>query len=233
MRLIFYDTETTGVRSEVDRIVEIAAYDPQREQTFVKLVNPGIPIPSDAAAIHGISDEMVKDCPSFAQVGAEFCQFAEGEVVLIAHNNDAFDLPFLRQEFGRAGLSMPTWPFMDSLKWARRYRPDLPRHSLQFLREIYGIAANQAHRALDDVIVLYQVFSRMTDDLSPGQILQLMSRRRALRTMPFGKHQGTSLRQLPADYIQWLSKSGALDKDENLELRASLVEFGLLQGSPS
>src|ERR1700735_3874005 len=109
MRLIFYDTETTGIRPDSDRIVEIAAYDPERQATFVHLVNPGIPIPLEAAAIHGISDEMVKTCPGFAEVGREFMQFCEGQSILIAHNNDAFDLPFLRYEYARSGLTMPAW----------------------------------------------------------------------------------------------------------------------------
>ncbi len=46
---------------------------------------------------------------------------------------------------------------------------DLPRHSLQFLREVYGIEKNNAHRALDDVVVLYEVFQKMVDDLSYQQ----------------------------------------------------------------
>lgn len=228
MRFIFYDTETTGVSSDNDRIIELAAYDADRKLSFVKLIHPGIPIPTEATAIHKISDDMVREAPGFRAVAQEFIQFCEGDCVLIAHNNDAFDQPFMKKEFARCGLAMPQWTFLDSLKWARRYRPDLPRHSLQFLREIYRIEANNAHRALDDVLVLHAVFAKMTDDLSPQTILTLMSRRRPLRTMPFGKHQGMPLRSLPQDYVKWLSGSGALDKDENAELRESLALIGVL-----
>ncbi|MBM3192489.1 MAG: DNA polymerase III subunit epsilon, partial [Chlamydiae bacterium] len=59
-RPIYYDTETTGVKSDKDRIVEIAAYDPYEEKTFVSLVNPGIPIPLEASQIHHITDDMVQ-----------------------------------------------------------------------------------------------------------------------------------------------------------------------------
>lgn len=226
-RLIFYDTETTGISSERDRIVEIAAYDATRGCEFVQLVNPGCPIPPEATAIHKISDEMVKEAPSFGEVSVQFEQFCAGPAILIAHNNDAFDQPFLRQEFERHGRAFPNWQFLDSLKWARRYRPDLPRHSLQFLREIYGVAANNAHRALDDVIVLHQVFKLMTDDLSAELIVALLNKPRLLRTMPFGKHQGMPLKKLPADYLKWLKTSGALDKEENGMLRASLQQLGI------
>lgn len=228
-RPIFYDTETTGVRADKDRIIEIAAFDPLNNRSFEKLVNPGCLIPKEATAIHHITDEMVKDCPDFSQIGREFIDFCEGEVVLIAHNNDGFDIHFLRNEFNRHCLQMPAWSFLDSLKWARRYRPDLPRHTLQFLREVYQIAENNAHRALDDVIVLHQVFSCMTDDLDIESILKLINKPREIHHMPFGKHQGTPLKDVPKDYIKWLANSGAFDKAENLELRSSFEKLGYLQ----
>lgn len=228
MRAIFYDTETTGTRSEKDRIIEIAAYDPVNDLTFEKLVNPGCPIPPEATAIHHISDEMVSKAPSFGEVSEDFIKFCEGDVVLIAHNNDGFDYHFLKAEFGRCGRDMPSWKFLDSLKWARRYRRDLPRHTLQFLREIYGIAANNAHRALDDVVVLHKIFSFMTDDLTIDDIYALLNTPRELQHMPFGKHQGTPLKSLPKDYIKWLAGSGAFDKPDNSELKLSLEKLGLL-----
>lgn len=229
MRPIYYDTETTGIRSDKDRIIEIAAYDPVKDRSFVKLINPCCPIPAEATAIHHISNEMVASAPTFNEIVPEFIEFCEGNTVLIAHNNDAFDLQFLRCEFGRHSIEMPSWKFLDSLKWARRYRPDLPRHSLQFLREMYGIESNNAHRALDDVIVLHQVFSRMIDDLTLEQIFALLSKQRMMSHMPFGKHQGKALSTLPRDYVQWLSGSGALDKPDNQDLKTSLSKLGLLQ----
>lgn len=229
LRAIFYDTETTGIRADKDRIIEIAAYDPLNQRSFEKLVNPGCLIPAEATAIHHISDAMVANAPAFDAVAAEFIEFCEGDVVLIAHNNDSFDYHFLKAEFGRSNMAMPSWKFLDSLKWARRYRNDLPRHTLQFLREIYGIEANNAHRALDDVIVLHQVFSHMTDDLSIELIYSLLNKPRELHHMPFGKHQGTPLKSLPKDYVAWLAGSGAFNKAENQELKLSLEKLGMLQ----
>jgi DNA polymerase-3 subunit epsilon len=229
MRAIYYDTETTGTRPGKDRVVELAAYDPLRDKTFCSLIQPGCPIPPEASAISKITDDMVKDAPSFAEVIHDFVAFCEDDVVLIAHNNDAFDKLFLEDEFKRSGVPFPSWKFIDSLKWSRKYRNDLPRHSLQFLREVYAISANQAHRALDDVMVLYQIFSRMIGDLSLETVMNLLGEVRDLNRMPFGKHQGTNLADMPKHYVGWLNTSGALDKKENLALKEKFIKLGLLK----
>lgn len=222
--LIFYDTETTGVKPGKDLIVEIAAFDPSRSEPFCTLVNPECPIPSESTAITGITDEMVKDAPKIKEALEMFSNYCGTQAVLVAHNNDAFDKLFLQFEFQRAKLPMPAWRFFDTLKWSRKYRSDLPRHSLQFLREVYGIAANQAHRALDDVYVLHQVYTRMVDDLSIDTVLNLIEQKTKILRMPFGKHAGKSLSDLPRDYIIWLKGSGALDKKENENLREALEQ---------
>ena len=229
MRPIYYDTETTGVKAERDRVIEIAAYDPVLNKTFEQLINPCCLIPPDATAIHHITNEMVKDAPTFADIIPQFNAFCEGDVVLIAHNNDNFDYHFLNHEFRRCDQTLPGWKFLDTLKWARRYRPDLPRHTLQFLREIYGFPANNAHRALDDVVVLHQVFTSMTDDLDIREVYTLMNKPKDILHMPFGKHQGMPLKQLPPDYIKWLASSGAFDKPENKDLKESLNKLGLIE----
>lgn len=234
MRPIYYDTETTGIKVQSDRIVEIAAFDPIHNRSFEMLVNPGMAIPQEASSVHGISDEMVKDAPSFHEVALEFVKFCEGDVVLIAHNNDNFDFPLMKNEFSRHGVELPPeWKFLDSLKWARRYRSDLPRHTLQFLREIYGIQANNAHRALDDVIVLHQVFSSMIDDLSMEDVLLLMNKPTDILHMPFGKYQGKPLKEVPEDYLKWLIGSGAFEKPENQELKRCFEKQEVFRGKIS
>lgn len=231
MRAIYYDTETTGIRPEKDRIVEIAAFDPLNNKRLELLVNPGLSIPEEATAIHGITNEMVQGAPTFAEAGQAFIDFCSGPCVLIAHNNDNFDKHFLTHEGKRHALTFPEWPMLDSLKWARKYRPDLPRHSLQFLRQIYGVAENKAHRALDDVLVLHQVFSIMIDDLPLETVIELLGKGgdSALpEVMPFGKHQGKSLSEIPSDYILWLKDQGALDKPDNATLKTALQKLNKL-----
>lgn len=230
-RPIYYDTETTGIRPEKDRIIEIAAYDPIENKTFEFLINPEMNIPEDATAIHGITNEMVAMAPTFKEIGAAFIDFCSGPCVLIAHNNDNFDRHFLFHEAKRHELVMPSWPMIDSLKWARKYRPDLPRHSLQFLRQIYGIAENKAHRALDDVLVLHQLFSMMIDDLSMEKVLELLNNSAEgplPEIMPFGKHQGKKLSEVPKNYFAWLKQQGAFEKPDNTPLKLSLEKMGIL-----
>lgn len=227
-RFIYYDTETTGIRAEKDRIIEIAAYDPEKKQEFAMLVNPGVPIPKEASDIHGITDDMVAEAPSFAEAGAAFFAFCEGDIVLVAHNNDNFDKHFLIHESKRHQLEFPSFDMVDSLKWARKYRPDLPRHSLQFLRQIYGFEENNAHRALDDVIILHQVFSAMIDDLTAETVLKLLGGQEEVDVMPFGKHQGKSLIEVPPSYFKWLKNEGAFEKPENAGLKSALEKLGAL-----
>jgi len=228
VRPIYYDTETTGIRSESDRITELGAYDPVNDKYFNELINPGIPIPEESSRITGITDETVKDAASLAVVGPKFLEFCSGDVVLIAHNNDSFDKHFLINEFKRHNLLLPDFRYIDTLKWSRKYRPDLPRHALQYLREVYGVSANNAHRALDDVMVMYEIFSQMIGDLPIEKVYELLNQKgKPLHQMPFGKHKGSPLAKVPKSYLTWLASSGALEKPGNEELKSSLAKMGL------
>lgn len=229
LKAIYFDTETTGIKPEKDRIIEIAAYDPEKDTSFVSFINPQMLIPPEATAIHNITNAMVEKAPPFNEVAIQFMEFCGSNSVLIAHNNDAFDKVFLHMEFTRSQVPLPSWKYLDTLKWSRKYRPDLPKHSLQFLREVYGIAANQAHRALDDVKVLHQVFSHMIGDLTIDRVVALLEEKRSLQKMPFGKYQGKALREVPKDYLAWLKSSGALDKPENKPLLESLLQASLIE----
>jgi len=230
-RPIYYDTETTGLDSKNDRIIEIAAFDAVLNKSFSELVNPLIPISEASQILCGITNDMVKDSVTFDKVGKRFIEFCSGDVVLIAHNNDTFDKLFMDSEFKRANLEFPKWQFIDSLKWARKYRPDLPKHSLQYLRQIYKVEENKAHRALNDVIVLKAVFEKMIDDLPIETVMKLLSfqRKENIEFMPFGKFQGKKLAEVPKSYISWLQKSLVFEKVENKLLKESFEKLGLLQ----
>ena len=106
--LAFIDLETTGVSLSTDRIVEIAIVkiipDGSR-QVKRKLINPGMPIPKASSDIHGITDEMVKDAPTFKQAGNEIKQFLD-QCDLGGYNSNRFDIPLLMEEFLRAGMDV-------------------------------------------------------------------------------------------------------------------------------
>lgn len=229
LRSIYFDTETTGISAEHDHIIEIAALDAETGKTFEALINPGVPIPPQATKVHGITDEMVADKPAWKEVCEQFEDFCAGTSALIAHNNEAFDKLFIESHFKRAERPIPDeWVFVDTLKWSRRYRPDLPRHALQFLREVYGFESNQAHRALDDVVILHKVFSCMIDDLPMWKVHELLSAPKILSQMPFGKHAGKPLAAVPKDYVRWLNEQGVFDKPGNEELKTSFQKIGMI-----
>ena len=106
--IAFIDLETTGVSLSTDRIVEIAIIkllpDGSR-QVKRKLLNPQMPIPKVTSDIHGITDEMVKDAPTFKQVANEVKMFIDG-CDLGGYNSNRFDIPILMEEFLRVGLDV-------------------------------------------------------------------------------------------------------------------------------
>jgi DNA polymerase-3 subunit epsilon len=106
--IAFFDLETTGVNLSTDRIVEIALIKVMPDLSRVvkrKLINPEMPIPKSSSDIHGITDDMVKDAPTFKQAGNEIKQFIEG-CDLAGYNSNRFDIPLLMEEFLRAGMEV-------------------------------------------------------------------------------------------------------------------------------
>ncbi|MEY3873439.1 MAG: hypothetical protein RL363_160, partial [Bacteroidota bacterium] len=106
--ICFLDLETTGINVSTDKIVEIAIVKISPDGTQVikrKLINPEMPIPKSASDIHGITNEMVKDAPTFKSVANEIKQFIEG-ADLAGYNSNRFDIPMLNEEFLRAGVSV-------------------------------------------------------------------------------------------------------------------------------
>lgn len=106
--VIFFDLETTGVSTVRDRIVEISMLKvmPSGEEIArTRRLNPEMPIPPEATAIHGITDEDVRDKPTFAQIAKSLAAFMEG-CDLGGFNSNRFDLPLLVEEFLRAGVDV-------------------------------------------------------------------------------------------------------------------------------
>ena len=106
--IVFFDLETTGVQITRDRIVEISILkispDGERE-TKTRRINPEMPIPAEASAVHGITDADVADCPTFAQVARSLYAWLEG-CDIAGFNSNRFDVPMLVEEFLRAGVAV-------------------------------------------------------------------------------------------------------------------------------
>ncbi len=104
--IAFFDLETTGIKVATDRIVEISIVRQQVDGTTkikTMRINPGMHIPEEVTEIHGISDEDVKDCPTFKQVAHELAQFLDN-CDLAGYNSNHFDIPLLVEEFLRAEI---------------------------------------------------------------------------------------------------------------------------------
>ncbi len=104
--LAIIDLETTGINLGTDRIVEVAIVKIMQDGKKIvkrKLINPEMPIPPGSTDIHGITNEMIKDAPTFRQVGNELKQFLDN-CDLAGYNSNRFDIPMLVEEFLRVGM---------------------------------------------------------------------------------------------------------------------------------
>ena len=106
--LVFFDLETTGINIVKDRIVEISfvkVHPNGKEECKTRRINPEMPIPPESTAIHGITDEDVKDCPTFKEIAKSLAAQIEG-CDLAGYNSNRFDIPLLVEEFLRAGVDI-------------------------------------------------------------------------------------------------------------------------------
>lgn len=104
--LCFFDLETTGVQVATDRIVEISilkVYPNGNKESLTLRVNPGIPIPPESTAIHGISDQMVADEPTFKELATRIYTMIK-DSDLAGFNSNRFDIPLLAEELLRAEI---------------------------------------------------------------------------------------------------------------------------------
>ncbi len=105
--IIFFDLETTGVSTSKDRIVEISIlkiHPNQIEESKTVVVNPEMPIPKEVSKIHGITDEDVKDKPTFKQIAKDIYSFIRS-CDIAGFNSNLFDVPLLVEEFLRTGMT--------------------------------------------------------------------------------------------------------------------------------
>lgn len=141
---IVLDTETTGLYP--GKIVDIALLDLQTGRVlFESLLNPEMPIPPDATAIHGITDEMVSNAPVFANVAFVIKKLLREHTCVIF--NVDFDTHFLHAE----GIDTSQYHFEDAMGWAKRVY-GARRFNLQYACQREGIDTGRAHRARNDAM---------------------------------------------------------------------------------
>lgn len=162
--IIFFDLETTGVDISKDRIVEICyikVFPNGNEVSRTMRINPGMHIPEAASAVHGITDEDVKDCPLFKEVAKEIANDFIGSDVA-GFNSNRFDLPLLAEEFLRAQVDIDL---------SRRKAIDvqviyhkLEQRTLSAAYKFYcGANLENAHSALADTRATYEILQAQLD----------------------------------------------------------------------
>jgi DNA polymerase III subunit epsilon len=175
------DVETTGRDASIDRVVELGIVVGRGGEVIARynwMVNPGMPIPDEARAIHGISNDDVKDAPRFEVIAHEIVA-ALGGCVPAAYNA-AFDRAFLHAELGRAQLvagqalaGPPKAPppaarrdveWLDPLVWAREIQREEKSKALGEVAARLGVKLENAHRAMDDAEAALLVFYKLAAD---------------------------------------------------------------------
>ena len=162
--LVFFDLETTGVNICKDRIVEISylKISPNgKEEGKTRRINPGMPIPPEATAIHGITDEDVKDCPTFKEIAKSLASQIEG-CDLAGFNSNRFDIPLLAEEFLRANVNidLSKRKFVD----VQTIFHKMEQRTLQAAYKFYcDKELDDAHSAEADTKATYEVLKAQLD----------------------------------------------------------------------
>ena len=243
--LAFFDLETTGLNTKSDRIVELALIriTPQGDVLErVRRFNPGIPIPAEAAAVHGITDEDVADEPAFASTAKSLLELLE-DCDLAGFNIRRFDIPMLLAEFKRAGFPFPLKGrrLIDAQTIFHREEPrDLSAAARFYLEREH----REAHTALGDIRTTAAVLAAQLerypeipkemdglnaycDQASPlrTELDSWFQTKDDLLVFRRGKHRGETLTQVASsapDYLQWMLGAEDMDGEVLEVVRAAL-----------
>lgn len=241
--LVCFDLETTGVSPERDRIVEIGLVRVEPDGTrksYRTLVNPEMPIPPQATAVHGISDADVAGAPTLAGVARELIALFDG-ADLAGFNSIGYDAPLLENDLRRVGVefSLEGRRHVDAMRIFHRMEP---RTLVAAYLKYCGKDLTEAHAALADVEATLEVLDAMVERYEelPDDVAALheisnpnegrwVDRTRKLEwndagqaVFTFGKHGGKTLQEvarLAPDYLEWM-----LGKDFSAELLTILRE---------
>lgn len=165
--LVFFDLETTGINIVKDRIVEISymkVHPNGKEECKTRRINPEMPIPPESTAIHGITDEDVKDCPTFKEIAKTLASEIEG-CDLAGYNSNRFDIPLLAEEFIRAGVDIDfsKRKFVD----VQTIFHKMEQRTLAAAYKFYcDKSLENAHTAEADTIATYEVLKAQLDRYS-------------------------------------------------------------------
>jgi DNA polymerase-3 subunit epsilon len=226
--LAFIDLETTGINISTDRIIEIAIIKIMPDGTTlskVKRLHPGIPIPKESSDVHGITDDDVKDSPTFRDVANELRQFLDN-CDLAGYNSNRFDIPLLVEEFLRAGQRLDT----DGRKFVdvQRIFHLMEKRTLEAAYMFYcEKVLSEAHTAEADARATFEILeaqlnrynelkndveelARFTFEEDFVDFARRIVRRNGVEIFNFGKYKGKAVRDVLRDepqYYDWMMKA--------------------------
>lgn len=223
-KFICIDCETTGLDTQQDRIIEVAVmcFDEHTiYEQMESLVNPECEIPQSSTDIHHITQDMVENQPTIAQILPEILTMI-GNHIIIGHGVK-FDIEMIAAAADRVNLpcNLRYNRYMDTLRMARLYG-ESPVNSLEHLRKHFNIPLEGAHRAMSDVIVNREVFRQLAKKFkTTEQLFDILSRPILMNAMPFGKHKGRPFKDIPLQYLQWMANKD-FDQDLLFSIRTEL-----------
>jgi DNA polymerase-3 subunit epsilon len=207
--MVVIDFETTATDPKEARIVEVGAVLIEQGQvtdTLSKLVNPGIPIPEGAKAVHGITNEEVAKAGAFSDVLADL--YTMCECAMPVAYNEPYDRTVLHSELDRIGdhnADIPAFDrkqvWIDPLVWVRefdKYVKGKGRHKLSVTAARYGIKLDNAHRAVADAEATAKVLWHLAPQIkakSLSDLLETQKRLAALQEAEFAKWRARKQRQ--------------------------------------
>jgi DNA polymerase III epsilon subunit-like protein len=223
-----FDTETTGLNPKTDAVVELAWAIMRGDGTVLSsnstLINPGRHIPADASRVHGVFDGDVAEAPTFEQAVEKYTDLYVPTLPAVCHNA-SFDSVLLRRS-PRLADGNPR--FLCTLRLAQNLVPGCKSYKLDFLRSHLGLDTDvekpAPHRAANDVATASLLLKHLIDCYLgagyPDEIDELFEVA-TLQRMPFGKHAGKLLSEVPPDYIDWLLGRDDIDDELRFTLRAA------------
>lgn len=208
LQILITDTETSGM-SKKDGICQLGFVEvnPNLEEInrWESLIDPECPITPEASGVHGIVDADVEYAPTMAEAMSQVLvpTYGQFDNILFISHNTPFDRRFLQPYWGIA------WNLC-TLRLARKLIPQAPNHKLQTLKYFLELEVetkqSEAHSALADSLDVLALLKYLVK-LSGADIFDLMgfaARPEKVTHMPFGKHKGTLLEDLPPQYRAWL-----------------------------
>jgi DNA polymerase-3 subunit epsilon len=216
--LIVLDTETTGLTEPVGvcelGIIELDPTTLEEVWRFRSLVDPERRIEYGASGIHRITDDMVTTAPTLQECFEIVLKnrYVGRRVVMAAHNAP-YDYPKVKDYLGDSTA-------LCTLLLARKVLTDAENHKLATLKYQYGLGRKDgnSHSALDDVedtVDLLRLIVRETGHTIP-ELLELQRKPSIVEIMPFSKHKGEPVKNVPASFWVWLSKQGGEGVDRDL-----------------